>query len=531
MQGADDASFALSLMLIGSVAFVLTLFYLLNSPDPHIQSYSWNVLSGAICTFMGVRVGTAWNAMVTFYVLGPDASPLSRIAANGILSLSWYLLLQIVLAWVCGLFKHAGHRHSTDIVHMVLNLKCWAVMLGIVTGASSMGFFSMIQDLGRDSFLWVISMPVVAFFVLGGIYHVGDNIRTHVSKMDDDEVDLYEAAWDKYTDQTEDVVIALTVGHLVVQSSRYLLTGTLPLPTGEVRPGTEIEDGDVWTLAGSSLIYISLIVGLQFWTPQGDVGRMLQRRGAQILANCTAFALFYSTNWSAQQMMQLTGTAQSLVVALGVTWVAFGCLLLLDFLADLECTGERFDRALRQMVAPISVLIGFGWKGAFATAGNTLVADIHVFAPPLENLLMCLILLSFVLPAWRMYILPVVMLDELRAMRRKKGILKYHKTVEGMAIEELMDAQAKHAFHKLEVCLEAAAFQNQTEAYIIEMERMQDALQTKLAKLRSQNAQLDGSKGTNGNAQQNTDVEAAGNAGNAAAKAEEPHKGPWSLLH
>ena len=28
---------------------------------------------------------------------------------------------------------------------MVLNLKCWAVMLGVVTGSSSMTFFSQIQ--------------------------------------------------------------------------------------------------------------------------------------------------------------------------------------------------------------------------------------------------------------------------------------------------------------------------------------------------------------------------------------------------
>ena len=33
------------------------------------RGYSWNVVSGGICTFMGVRIGTAWNAMVSFYAL------------------------------------------------------------------------------------------------------------------------------------------------------------------------------------------------------------------------------------------------------------------------------------------------------------------------------------------------------------------------------------------------------------------------------------------------------------------------------
>jgi len=530
MDAGDDAAFALSLMLIGSVAFVLSIFYLLNSQDPHIQRYSWNVVSGGICTFMGVRIGTAWNAMVSFYVLGADASPDSKIITGGLLSIGWYLLLQVVLAWVCGLFKHAGNRGQTDIVRMVLNLKCWAVMLGIITGASSMGFFSSIQELGKDSTTWILAMPVVAFFTLGAIYHFGDSIRMHVQRMDDGEVDIYEEAWDKYTDQTEDVVIALTVGHLVVQSSRYLMTGTLPLPTGEVRPGTAIEDVDVWTLTGSSFIYISLIIGIQFWKPQTDFGEMVQRRGGQILANCTAFALFYSTTWYAKEMLELSGPAQSLVVALGVTWCAFIALLLLDFLADLECTGERFDRALRQMVAPISVFIGFGWKGAFAAAGTTLVQDIHLFSPPLENLLMTLILLSFVLPAWRMYILPVVMLDELRSMKKKSGLLQYNRSVTGLAIEELMDAQAKHAFHKLEICLDSSIFEGQLEANLLELERLEEIVRTKLAKLKSRNSESASANGSqsNGNAVGLEDgkVNVA-----AAVVAKDQEKGPWSLLH
>ncbi|CAE7899690.1 unnamed protein product [Symbiodinium microadriaticum] len=341
--------------------------------------------------------------------------------------------------------------------------------------------------------------------------------------MDDGEVDIYEEAWDKYTDQTEDVVIALTVGHLVVQSSRYLLTGTLPLPTGEVRPGTEIEDSDMWTLTGSSFIYISLIIGIQFWKPQTDFGKMVQR----ILANCTAFALFYSTTWYAKEMLELSGPAQSLVVALGVTWCAFIALLLLDYLADLECTGERFDRALRQMVAPISVFIGFGWKGAFAAAGTTLVQDIHLFSPPLENLLMTLILLCFVLPAWRMYILPVVMLDELRSMRKKKGLLQYNRSVTGLAIEELMDAQAKHAFHKLEICLDSSIFEKQMEANLLELERLEENVRTKLIKLKSRNSESANSQ-SNGNALGLED----GKVNLAAAVVEkDQERGPWSLLH
>eukprot|EP00913_Durusdinium_trenchii_P012761 g11982.t1 len=62
-----DANFALSIMLIGTVAFILTLFYLLNSNDKDVKRFSWGVLSASICTFMGVRLGTAYNANWSYY--------------------------------------------------------------------------------------------------------------------------------------------------------------------------------------------------------------------------------------------------------------------------------------------------------------------------------------------------------------------------------------------------------------------------------------------------------------------------------
>ena len=40
------------------------------------------------------------------------------------------------------------------------------------------------------------------------------------------------------------------MSHLITQTLRYSLTGTLPLPTGAMRPGTEVENKDIWSLAG-----------------------------------------------------------------------------------------------------------------------------------------------------------------------------------------------------------------------------------------------------------------------------------------
>ena len=66
-NGGMDTSLALSVMLIGSVAFILTLFYLLNAKDKDVKRFSWGVLNGSICIFMGVRLGTAYNANWNYY--------------------------------------------------------------------------------------------------------------------------------------------------------------------------------------------------------------------------------------------------------------------------------------------------------------------------------------------------------------------------------------------------------------------------------------------------------------------------------
>ncbi|CAK9065371.1 unnamed protein product, partial [Durusdinium trenchii] len=366
LDAAMDANFALSIMLIGTVAFILTLFYLLNSNDKDVKRFSWGVLSASICTFMGVRLGTAYNANWSYYVAGPDASEESQIKAFGMLAIGWYLVLQFLLAYMCGLIT--GNK-SRDFKSMVLNLKCWAVMLGVVTGSSSMSFFSLIQDYYKSNLLILYLMPLITFLSLHAIYAVGDSVRYRLAMLNDGMIDIYEEAFDKFSDETENVVIGLAVSHVITQTVRFHLTGTLPAPTGASRPGTEVERSDIISLASSSVLYIIIFIVLEQLMKESCFKTGIK----MIMANCVAFALFYSTTWFTSEVLAFQGVAAALVVALGVTWAGFATMICLDALADLDCTGPVFDRNLRLMVMPTATLIGFGWKGAFAAAGVTMV--------------------------------------------------------------------------------------------------------------------------------------------------------------
>ena len=53
---ADEAQLAVSVMLMGGLAFFMSLFYLVNWPDKDIRYYSSKVISSTIAIFCGVLI-------------------------------------------------------------------------------------------------------------------------------------------------------------------------------------------------------------------------------------------------------------------------------------------------------------------------------------------------------------------------------------------------------------------------------------------------------------------------------------------
>merc|ERR1719382_632796 len=101
--------------------------------------------------------------------------------------------------------------------------------------------------------------------------------------------------------------------------------------------------------------------------------------------------------------------------ALLVTLFAFILIFILDKIADLPCTGEAADREVKAFVGPLSLLIGFAWKQSFVSAVTTIMAR------PLQTLSMAVVLALVVVPAWRWYILPVVMEEEVKRQERRQA--------------------------------------------------------------------------------------------------------------
>ena len=153
----------------------------------------------------------------------------------------------------------------------------------------------------------------------------------------------------------------------------------------------------------------------------------------------------------------------------GNTWGGFALMIFLDKLADLECTGPVFDQNLRLLVMPIGTLIGYGWKGAFQAAGLTIVQQIHVFSAPLEQLILAVLLLIVIMPAWRMYILPQVLYEYL-----KKQKVKQLMDAEGQVLEVMLDEEADRCLETLEEVIKQlpSCHTAHHKAMVLELQRL-----------------------------------------------------------
>uniref|UniRef100_A0A7S1NVE1 Uncharacterized protein n=1 Tax=Eutreptiella gymnastica TaxID=73025 RepID=A0A7S1NVE1_9EUGL len=403
-----EASLAVSLMLLGSVAFIFTLIYMLNSPDQHIRSYTWNVVTASIQIFMAIILQDAWTASLKWYMLPADAGPLLVNALYFGLLLSWHSILQVILAATCGVRCRRPQCHRS----MVLNLKCWAVTFGVASGGMSKLAWSNLQDSFQDNLAAAALLPLVAFATLCGMFHCFDTLRYWVALSDDGRVDEYEEIWDSYTDKTEDSVLSMAVALVLVKAQHFAMSGTLPLVNGDLRPGTVMPSQAV-DLCLTCLVWVPVIVLVDRCVPAHYP--VFKRRLTLTAGNCIAFGLINSTTrWVLQECGPDTaGAMLSLPVALLVTALGMFLIYSLDFVADMERHTGSVEANIRQMVVPISTLIGFGWKKAFGDAAKRLVAEVDFFPDPVEHLILALILILWILPGWRAYFLPVIMEQEL----------------------------------------------------------------------------------------------------------------------
>eukprot|EP00405_Crypthecodinium_cohnii_P037873 CAMPEP_0206545178 /NCGR_PEP_ID=MMETSP0325_2-20121206/11979_1 /ASSEMBLY_ACC=CAM_ASM_000347 /TAXON_ID=2866 /ORGANISM="Crypthecodinium cohnii, Strain Seligo" /LENGTH=567 /DNA_ID=CAMNT_0054044109 /DNA_START=69 /DNA_END=1772 /DNA_ORIENTATION=- len=420
-----DAELYLAFTLLGSVTFVMVLFYLLHWHDDDIRGYSWNVISMSICTFIGVLIGMSWNTCFNAFVVGPPATAgvWNTIGCDVWACLGWYVVLQVVLAVVSGARDKGKKKTELDRVTILLNLKCFAVLFGVTTGASNLALWGFVQSKVPHDHYHLLAVVAACVASCWTLFKIGAAVRYFINS-DDGVVDDFENLWERFTEETEDGALAMSTSHLIVQVVRFSITGVLPLPTGAIPPGFHATTYDAKVLFGCGLICAVLIPIWDLCLPITNK-TVLRYKGwlKKITSNCGAFCWLYSFTWGIQAVANKPGPPGALLVALFVTIFGFSLIFGLDAIADLPCTGETADREITAQVAPVSILIGFSWKQAFAASITAINSREAVFAPPIQTLCMAIVLAIVVVPAWRIHILPVVMAADVQKQQRRQDEL------------------------------------------------------------------------------------------------------------
>lgn len=465
------ADFSVAMMLLASVTFMMSTFYLVNNKDEDIRKAAWQVISATISIFSAVLLFQAVNGVVEQFVLGeePAESDPTLLAAfnrhkflvNSGHAFVWYNLLQVVLAYIsggvswkeisechyCGGGKTADagdeeqansageeeeeeseeEKDPDDVKKGQLDMKCWAVLFGHITGFASINAYGTLQGMmipqdddqrhaSSHNLLMVTSTPLLAFISLSIIFWMYDKVRDVVMLGDDGVKDEMEMMWDEETEETEDDVMGLAVSFMTVQVARFGIINVLPNEEGEVEGEMAYTLGQAGAVVGFGVFIFALHV-IRTQVIKGDI---LTRRATEqfkvICGMVFAWCFFFGIQMFVEHMVDAEGlsdaakgveTIKAVAVAVLITFCCYVMIFVLDKLADADFTDDAIDKSIRELIKALGILIGFAWEKSFDAAVVSVAEEAsHSLAPSVTKLIMSVVICITVIPAWRWYILP-----------------------------------------------------------------------------------------------------------------------------
>lgn len=466
-EGEEEGDTGISIMLIGSIAFMMSLYYVTNTKDPDFAVYSWEVINKTISIFSAVLLFQATQGVVLFYAVGKTVEEERRLLSNGpffrrlgeeegeeeeaefgtlglivafSMMLFWYMVLQLTLAYLTGAIdigstpdgspsvevSHYNYKmgvlsqeQKDEFKRMHVNLKCLGVLIGHITGFAAINALGLVQQMysskegifETESWRQVMAFVVCfgSFWVLTGVHKVTDLIRNKVALGDDGEIDEAEEMWQEETVEVEDDVIGLAISFLFIQAVRYQVGASLPDVEGEDEDKHGITQVVLLFAIGMGMMFLLLLKAQ--YLPVRDARKNAQL--GNIVSMAFAWCLYFSVYWfiSAELKSIAEGMLSEVIIALVVTLFGLGLIAIADKMADAEWTAPEIDKIIRgEVVTAIGILIGFSWEKNFDKAVTTIacaaISENHPEVPIFVKLIMSVLCAGITVPAWWIYILP-----------------------------------------------------------------------------------------------------------------------------
>jgi hypothetical protein len=461
------AHFAYSFMLVFTMAFQMTIFYLVNWPDDDIRAYAWDIIGNTILIFTGVLTFTATSGVVDHYLV--KAFPSLEGAIMLLQLIFWVSIMQLVIGWCSGYFRNpkSTPRHIESGTLKIVacseeklkevrerNNECFGSLMGHITGFAGIHFFGYLQDDVLDSSpAYAMSASLLALVGLLALYRCWTLIRNYKLKPSDEVLEMW---WDVSRDKENDVA-GLCCSYLGFLAIRFAMVGRLPSIEGNVVATPDIAFNEMAKVTALAFIFACGTICILWihhksgWVNKdaSDEAGVWSARFANIGENFCNMCVSWACLLNVKLFIRGCGFFESCEVIPARICVAFlvsyGAMLLIwvldkadDWLKARNMQSEWMDN----IITAIGLAVGFAWEQSFDTAVDDLGGRFENQLGISEaftvwiKLLLSIILILLVLPAHRLHIQPKVMAaDE----KRKEENEKIKKSFYGQQKRSLHD--------------------------------------------------------------------------------------------
>jgi len=420
------ANLSVAMTLLGSVSFMMGIFYLVNHPDSDMQLYSWEVVSCTVSIFVAILffhgllgvTHIVTHDIEHAYDLDPGfAHTVVHTTQAVILFASMHCLMCLMSTRaVEGTSPDAGDdralRRSMSRLRggdesaasaLVANVEGIAIerrqdlVCGAVLSAHMASFAAIHAGGAMQHWILECSEPdrfrgpllslsalifLLALFLV--LFRASDLIRTCLFSGKGRILEV----WDEIAEEAENEIASLALSFLIVQAVRYLISGYFPGPEGSEHDHLDHGILCCLLLFGASFAFVGMRIVLVAKTPDSpDEHEASLETGITLylarwvfiahstIAMCFAWCLLYSTMWwVSRQLVQWdlvnigfgpNSAAVRSIVAILISIIAFLSMWMLDKCSDARA-GDSAEKAMRGIIRSFGVLVGFSWEQAFA---------------------------------------------------------------------------------------------------------------------------------------------------------------------
>lgn len=428
-EEVSQVNVGISVMLLGSIGFMMALFELTNGTRAAMQKATWKALGGTISIFSAVLLFQGVQGLIEAYLL-EDQPEWAKLLINVLHFLVWFIFLQLFTAVICGVIPLKCYNPREDEPKvMKTRLMTFAILLGHVSGFAAINMFAEMQQKVPRNFYCDILMAPFAWFIIFVLGRITDFFREkHI--MQDGDKNESEDLWDDVTEETEDDVVGLAVSFCFVQAVRFGIGGALPNAEGE-EPEDVIVNHTVrqaMCLAGVGILLAFLEAVRVLYVKYNGLPRLM-RQGKNVIGMTFSWCCFFGMDWylSCTLFTEEQGMMKNVVLALCVTVVALGMIFVFMLAEASDKTSEQMDEAIRAVINAIGILIGFAWEKAFDVAVAEIAVSVHEFPEPVTKLGLACCLVLLVVPAWYRHILPTILRFEEEEEEEQEEVDKLEK--------------------------------------------------------------------------------------------------------